>query len=143
MKRVGAALEARVVIDGIFDTDPDAAIIIAGDFNADTDEVPVNALRGRVEDTGNGALAARVMIPLENNVPESARFSLYHNGHGEMIDHIMASRSMVRSFSHTEIHNEILPDESLAFATDHKFPEPDHAPVVATFYDDLLGQTAG
>lgn len=143
MKRVGAALEARVVIDGIFDADPGAAIVILGDFNADSDEVPVNALRGRVEDTGNGALAPRVMVPLENNVPESSRFSLYHKGIGEMIDHILASRTMVRSFSHTEIHNEILPDESIAFASDPKFPEPDHAPVVAAFYDDLLTQTAG
>ncbi|MEM9748885.1 MAG: endonuclease, partial [Actinomycetota bacterium] len=32
-----------------------------------------------------------------------------------------------------EIHNEILHDESLAFAGDAKFPESDHAPVVAEF----------
>jgi exonuclease III len=36
-----------------------------------------------------------------------------------------------------EIHNELLHDESAAFAIDRKFPESDHAPVVATFnFDD-------
>jgi endonuclease/exonuclease/phosphatase family metal-dependent hydrolase len=138
MKRVGAALEARLVIDDIFDADPEANIIIAGDFNARSEEVPVMALRGRVEETGNGALAGRVMVPLEDNVPESSRFTLYHHGKGEMIDHILASRGMLAAFSHTEIHNEILPDESIRFRTDEDFPEPDHAPVVAAFHDDLL-----
>ncbi len=138
MKRVGAALEARVVIDGIFDADPNAAILIAGDFNALSDEVPVVAIRGRVEDTGNAALSGRVMLPLEDNVPSDKRFTLYHKGKGEMIDHILASRSMVQAFSHTEIHNEFLPDESIAFATDAKFPESDHAPVVAVFDEAVL-----
>jgi hypothetical protein len=34
----------------------------------------------------------------------------------------------------SEIHNEILHDESAAFAIERKYPESDHAPVVATFY---------
>lgn len=138
MKRVGAALEARAVIDFIFQAQPDALILIAGDLNANSDEVPVMALRGRVEDTGNGALGYRVMMPLENNVPESSRYTLFHHGRGEMIDHILASRGFVQAFSHAEIHNEILPDESVAFAGDEKHPESDHAPVVAAFHDDLL-----
>lgn len=138
MKRVGAALEARAVIDFIFEADPQALILLAGDLNAKSDEVPVMALRGRVEDTGNGALGYRVMMPLENNVPESSRYTLFHHGRPEMIDHILASRGFVQAFSHAEIHNEILPDESVAFAGDQKHPESDHAPVVAVFHDDLL-----
>lgn len=139
MKRVGAALECRLVVDDIFDADPQAKIIVAGDFNALSGEVPVMALRGRVEETGNGALAGRVLVPLEDNVPESSRFTLYHHGRGEMIDHILCSRNMLAAFSHTEIHNEILPDESIAFRGDTDFPEPDHAPVVAHFDAGLLG----
>lgn len=139
IKRVGAALEARVVIDRIFDTDPDAAIVIAGDFNANSDEVPVMALRGRVEETGNAALGNRVLVPFERNIPEPARFSLIHQGKGEMIDHILGSRRLVQAFIRAEVHNEVLPDESIAFATDRKFPESDHAPVVAEFDAALLG----
>lgn len=40
---------------------------------------------------------------------------------------------LLATLDHTEIHNEYLPDESGAFRTDAKFPESDHAPVVAHF----------
>ena len=33
----------------------------------------------------------------------------------------------------SEIHNEILHDESAAFPIERMYPESDHAPVVATF----------
>ena len=138
MKRVGAALEARALIDIIFGQQPDALILIAGDLNADSDEIPVMALRGRTEDTGNGELGHRVMFPLERNIPESSRYTLFHHGRGEMIDHILASRRFVQAFSHAEVHNEFLSDESVAYAFDEKHPDSDHAPVVAAFHDDLL-----
>lgn len=138
IKRVGAALEARAVVDEIFNNDADAAVILAGDFNALSEEVPVMALRGRVEETGNSDLTNRVLLPLENNIPEDKRFTLIHQGKGEMIDHILASRRMVECFMHSEVHNEGLQDESIAFATDRKFPASDHAPMVAQFDDHLM-----
>jgi endonuclease/exonuclease/phosphatase family metal-dependent hydrolase len=134
MKRVGQALQARMLIDSIFDQHGlDAMIAIAGDFNADAEEVSVRAICGPVEETGNPAHAPRLMIPCENNIPDSARYSLYHLGRGYMLDHIIASRPLVRFFSGAEIHNEALPDESGAFRMDVQFPESDHAPVVANF----------
>jgi exonuclease III len=66
-------------------------------------------------------------------VPETSRYSLYHHGKGQMLDHLLASRGLLTFYRGTEIHNELLHDESLAFATDTKFPESDHAPVVAAF----------
>ena len=77
--------------------------------------------------------AQRVMVPCERNVPESSRFSLYHLGVGEMLDHIIASRMLFSTFGRAEIHNEALPDESGAFRRDTQFPESDHAPVIAVF----------
>lgn len=134
MKRVSQAVQVRILIDDIFDAEgDDALIVVVGDFNADSGEVPVTAIRGPVEETGNPAHAPRIMIPCERNIPESSRFSLYHLGKGQMLDHILASRALFRFLEHTEIHNEALPDESGAFRTDAKFPESDHAPVVATF----------
>lgn len=134
MKRVGQALEARRLIDQIFDdAGEEAAIAICGDFNADCDSVPVWAIRGRVEDTGNPDLRRRVMVPCENSIPESSRYSLLHLGTGEMLDHILVSHSLVASYRGTEVHNETLPDESGAFRTDVQFPESDHAAVVAEF----------
>ena len=134
MKRLGQALQARLLIDDIFDRHGlDALIAIAGDFNAGAEEESFRAICGPVEDTGNPAHAARVMIPCENNIPDSARYSLFHLGKGQMLDHIVVSRSLLRYFRGAEIHNEALPDESGAFRQDTKFPESDHAPVVAVF----------
>jgi predicted extracellular nuclease len=123
----------RRLVDRILDTDPDARIVVAGDFNATPDEVPVLAIRGAVEDTGNGELAGRVLVPIENTVPEPARYSLFHQGRPQLLDHMLVTRNLLASYRGSEIHNELLHDESAAFADDRKFPESDHAPVVATF----------
>src|SRR6185437_13973672 len=58
-------------------------------FNATPDEVPVLAIRGNVEDTGNADLATRVLVPIENTIPEPARYTLYHQGKGQMLDHML------------------------------------------------------
>jgi endonuclease/exonuclease/phosphatase family metal-dependent hydrolase len=137
MKRMGQALQARMLIDSIFDTHGlESMIVIAGDFNTDQEEVAFKAICGPVEETGNPAHTARVMIPCEINIPDSSRYSLIHLGRGVMLDHIFASRPMLRYFRGAEIHNEVLPDESGAFRTDTQFPESDHAPVVAEFTID-------
>jgi exonuclease III len=133
IKRVGQALETRRLIDELFDEDEDALIVVCGDFNADFDEVPVEAIRGDVENTGNSKLARRVMMPCERTIPESSRFSLLHLGKERMIDHLLVSRSLLPYYKGSEIHNELLHDESIAFATDKKYPESDHAPVMARF----------
>lgn len=133
MKRVGQALEVRMLVDAIFDADPAALVAVCGDFNADSGDVPVTAIRGPVEETGNPALTGRVLIPCEATVPESSRHSLLYLGHGEMLDHVLVSRALLASYRGAEIHNEALPDESGAFRTDVLFPESDHAPVVAEF----------
>lgn len=133
MRRVGQALETRMLIDQIFDADPQALITVCGDFNADSESVPVSAIRGPVDDTGNPELGLRVLVACERSVPESARYSLLHLGRGEMLDHVLASRALLAHYRGTEIHNEALPDESGAFRTDVLFPESDHAPVVAEF----------
>ena len=133
MKRVGQALETRMLIDELFDEDEGALIVVCGDFNADFDEVPVEAIRGDVENTGNGKLATRVMVPCERTIPEPSRFSLFHRGKGEMIDHLLVSRTLLAHYKGSEIHNELLHDESVAFATEAKYPESDHAPVISEF----------
>jgi len=110
MKRVGQALETRMPIDTLFDADEDALIVVCGDFNADFDEVPVEAIRGDVENTGNEKLARRVMVPCERTIPEPARFSLLHLGKGRMLDHLLVSRTLLAYYKGSEIHNELLHD---------------------------------
>jgi endonuclease/exonuclease/phosphatase family metal-dependent hydrolase len=48
LKQLGQALETRMLIDHLFDNDPNALIAVCGDFNADLEEVPVDAIRGEV-----------------------------------------------------------------------------------------------
>lgn len=133
MKRVGQALEVRILIDQLFDANENALIIVGGDFNAETDEVPVEAIRGDIENTGNGELAKRVMVACERTIPEPSRFTLLHRGKGRMLDHLLVSRMLLAYYRGSEIHNELLHDESIAFATDKQYPESDHAPVIAEF----------
>ncbi len=133
MKRMSQAVEVRRLVDQILDGDPNAQVVVAGDFNSTPDEVPVLAIRSNVEDTGNAVLATRVLVPIENTIPEPARYTLYHQGKGQMLDHMLITRNLLAAYRGSEIHNEILHDESLAFATDRQYPESDHAPVVATF----------
>ncbi|MXX34115.1 MAG: endonuclease [Gemmatimonadetes bacterium] len=133
IKRVGQALETRVLLDTIFDDEPDAKVLVCGDLNAEPGEVPIEAICGRVENTGNPALRKRVMIACSEMVPESLRFTHLHHGEGNLLDHILVSKPLLAHLCCVAIHNEGLHDESLPFAVDMKYPESDHAPFVAVF----------
>ena len=133
IKRAGQALEVRFLIDRIFDENPDALIMVAGDFNADLAEVPVRIVRGDEEDTRNGHLAGRMMVALDRNIPGGQRFSVMHAGRAMMLDHILVSRPLLAWFRTAEIHNEALGDEVIAASEIEQSPESFHAPVVAEF----------
>ena len=133
IKRAGQALEVRMVIDRIFDDDPGAMVLVAGDFNAEEREVPARIIAAELEDTANGDLASRVMIPLEHSLSESRRYSVIHRGRRIMLDHMFASRALLSAYQDMEIHNEALGDELVAYAAVDGSPESYHAPVVAVF----------
>ena len=133
LKRTGQALEARFLIERIFDDDPDALILVTGDFNATLSETPARIMRADPQDTGNGALAYRALTPLERGVSESQRFSVVHAGRRQMLDHMLASRALLAACRGVEIHNEALQDEVVAYAIEEDNPASLHAPVVAEF----------
>ncbi len=133
IKRVGQALEARLQVDRIFDREPEALIVVCGDFNAEERETPLRTIIADVEDTGNGRLTSRSLVPLEHSLPASQRYSVLHNGRRVLLDHLLVSRSLMAHYHHVEIHNEALGDELVAYATVDRSPESYHAPVVAAF----------
>lgn len=133
VKRAGQALEARLLIDQIFDEDPQAMIAVCGDFNAGDNETPVRTIRGDEEDTGNGHLATRTLVPVERSLPESQRFSAIHHGHPVMLDHILVSRPLLGWYVGAEVHNEALGDELVSPVLVRWPPDSYHAPVVAAF----------
>jgi len=132
-KRGAQAFEARMTVDQIFDADPHAEIIVAGDFNAEDHETPLKILAGAEEDTGNGRLAPRSLVVLDRSIAEDRRFSLLHHGRAQMLDHILASRSTLARFRGIEVHNETLGDELIGFGKTRHVAGSFHAPVVATF----------
>jgi endonuclease/exonuclease/phosphatase family metal-dependent hydrolase len=136
VQRTGQAFEARLLADTLFDADPRALIAVVGDMNADGREAPLKILRGEVEETGNAALADRVLTPLELSLPAGQRFSVRHYGQTLMLDHIMVSRGLLGCFRQAEIHNELLTDELLAFFSGRRDADSFHAPVVAEFVLD-------
>lgn len=133
MKRVGQALETRLLIDSLFDNDEEAKIVVCGDFNAHPEEVPIEAISGLIENTGNPDLTKRVMVSCEKTIPESSRFTYLHQGRNRLLDHLLILQGMLPYYRKSEIHNETLHDETIAFALDTKFPESDHAPFIAEF----------
>lgn len=133
IKRVGQALETRLVVDRIFDSEEDARVVVCGDFNAEPGEVPVEAICGKVENTDNAGLRNRVLIPCSNGISESVRYTHLHHGEKNLLDHMLISQSMLPHFRRAEIYNENLHDESLPFRFDEKFPESDHAGFVGLF----------
>jgi endonuclease/exonuclease/phosphatase family metal-dependent hydrolase len=133
VKQAGQALETRLLVDGIFDAEPEALVAVCGDFNSSDREAPLRTIRGDEEDTGNGHLASRVLVPLERTVPETQRFSVIHHGRPAMLDHILASRPLLGWYLGSEVHNEALGDELVSPATVYGTPETYHAPVVAEF----------
>ncbi len=133
VKQAGQALEVRLLVERILDAEPDALITVCGDFNASDREASLRIIRGDEEDTGNGHLAMRMLVPAERTLPEAVRFSVIHHGRPVMLDHILMSRPLLGWYRGVEIHNESLGDELVSPATIHGTPESYHAPMVAEF----------
>lgn len=133
IKAAGQALETRLLVDKIFEAEPEALVAVCGDFNSDDREAPVRTIRGDEEDTGNGHLAPRVLVALERSLSDSQRFSVIHHGRRVMLDHILVSRPLLGWYRGAEIHNETLGDEAVSPALVGGSPETYHAPMVAEF----------
>jgi predicted extracellular nuclease len=133
VKRAGQALEARLLVDTLFDVDPEALILVCGDFNADLHQVPVRTIRGDEEDAGNAHLAFRTLVPVERSLARSRRFSVVHHGRPQMLDHVLVSRALLAWYRGVEVHNEALGDELMTPQAVAGAPESFHAPVVAEF----------
>ena len=125
-KREGQALEARLLAETLFDREPEARLVICGDFNADEHDAPTRLLRGGREDD----MSPRALTPLEERVEPARRYSVIHAGRPTLIDHILASRALAAACVDVAIANDGLEDEVYA-------PEPIdgslHAPVSVTF----------
>lgn len=134
LKRSGQALEARRLVDRLFDADPDALIAVCGDLNADRYETPTRILCADPDETGNPELAPRALTPVEGPAGPAARFSVRHRGRRSMLDHLLVSRALAPYCHSSAVHNEELPDDDAPGAGPAVAPLASfHAPVVAEF----------
>lgn len=130
--RQAQALEARLFVESLFDAEPDARVLVCGDFNADSYETPTRILCGAPEDGDGGEFADRYMERMEARVPADRRYTVIHAGRRILLDHILASPALARHCATVRIVNDGLLDETMA---------PDevagslHAPIVARFDD--------
>ncbi len=133
VKRSGQAVETRLLIEKIFEQEPQAQLLVCGDFNATEHEVPTRILRGGESDTNNSQLSQYTLIPLERSLPQAQRFSVIHHGRKQMLDHFLVSRQQLGAYHHMEIHNESLVDELVAYRAMENPAESYHAPMVVVF----------
>lgn len=135
MKRQGQALDVRLDIEERFDADAAARIIVCGDFNADSYETPVRLLSALPNEDGAMAERSRRLDALALRLAAAKRYSVIHDGKLLLLDHMLASASLVPDCVDFDIFNSGLQDEYISRAV---APESFHAPLVATF-DDLSG----
>jgi endonuclease/exonuclease/phosphatase family metal-dependent hydrolase len=128
IRRTGQAVEARLAVERIFDAEPDALIVVAGDCNAELAETPLRVLLGDAAEAGNPALASRVLVPAEREASAERQFSLRHRGESLLIDHLLVSQRLAAGLVRAEILNEGLGDDSAAPPAGSF-----HAPILAEF----------
>jgi endonuclease/exonuclease/phosphatase family metal-dependent hydrolase len=110
VKRAGQALEVRLRIDRLFDDDPCALVILAGDLNADPSESAPRILSADEADTGSASLASRRLLPLLDVVPEARRFTSRYRGRACQPDHVLGSPRIAEGLVSATIANDDVED---------------------------------
>ena len=128
-KREGQALEARLFIEQLFDSEPNALIAVCGDLNSEEHDTPARLLVG-IPDEDAAEPSSRKLIPLADRVEEARRFSVVHAGRPVLLDHILASRTLAACCMNVAIMNEGLQDEVMA---EELILGSLHAPIIASF----------
>jgi len=133
MKRAGQALEARLLLERLFDAEPQALIAVCGDFNAEARETPVRVLVGDEGEAAPHGEPGRRLVPLEESIAEAERYSVLHMGRPLMLDHLLVSPALAAWPHRAELHNEGLRDEALDPLAAQPSLGSYHAPLLAEF----------
>lgn len=121
--RLSQAKKVREVIDRFFAADPAAAVIVAGDFNAEERDIIGRLIRGAISSAPDSLVSAIERVPPER------RFSSFKHGRKKLLDHIIFSKSLEGRVASFAIMNEDLKDSDEAvYSMSHV--ESDHPPLV-------------
>lgn len=133
VKRTGQALEARLLVDRIFDAEAAPLIAVTGDFNCEGHETPVRVLLAAAEDTGDESLEERELRAVLSQLPPEELFSLRYHGKRYLVDHLLVSPALAACFRGASIANRGLDDEYEARGAGRTPAGSFHAPVAADF----------
>lgn len=124
MRRLGEARALRALLDGIFNRDHQAQVIIAGDFNDVEKSVVLRMVQGESE-----SLFGR-LFNLGERIPIAQRYTVQsEDGRRRLIDHILVSNSILGSVVGEKIYNENLYTEEEKL-NPTGFVQSDHAPIL-------------
>lgn len=129
--RSAQALEARLLVERIFDGDPEALIAVCGDFNAEGEAAALEILTAPPAKTGLADSAGRSLVTLDPGLAPDRRFSLRHAGRALMVDHILVSPALFAGYRGLDSLNAHLIDDCARAAGAERGSF--HAPLVAEF----------
>ena len=126
LARAAQAAAVNETVDDLLQNDPDANIVVVGDFNEFQFEEPMQVLTGEVAFVNNGIdedAADVVLQNLTNNLAPEERFSVIFEGNAQALDHILATGNIA---GEAQI-------DSVQTNTITGFPGSDHDPMLAIF----------
>jgi len=133
LRRVGQAMDLREKLDAVFERDPEANIVVLGDFNDGLGSVTLDTIVGDHIGANNTKLWDFELVPCELSLPTEKQYTYIFRGKGIMLDHILISKNMLPFFKFATVYNELLKEEHVPYRGEKFFSEPDHAPVIAYF----------
>jgi len=124
--RYSQAKKVREMIDGFFAEDPDAQVIVGGDFNAWESTTVYRIIKGVVKDRFD-----TLYTSAEHISPQKR----YINPIGTLVDHILLSDNLKTTISQVQVFNEDIVEHKHTPDTIW-YPGSDHPPVVVDLVMD-------
>lgn len=121
--RADQAKKAREVIDAIFTEDPEAQVVVAGDFNTRQSTPIFRMIQGGLKELPDHLIATSKLIP------ESERFSMIIGDDKHLPDHILVSKSLQSHIKTVRVLNAEISLEQKELPVTERVVS-DHAPVV-------------
>lgn len=128
VQRAAEALFARGLVDEILSASAGAKVCVMGDLNDVADSLPVRVVRGV-----GAAPAEAVLAACADHVPAERRFSTFHGGGKNLIDHILVTPPLAGALASADILNGALRDHGPHVDGAPLTPDSDHALVLARF----------
>lgn len=123
--RFSQAKKLRELIDTFFAVDPNASVIVGGDYNAEENYAVYRIIRGVVND------ASDTLIEVGTKIEQEKRFSSLSKtlGRKRLLDHFLISKNLEPHITNIQILNDNISDNKNV-APNPNMVGSDHAPIV-------------